>query len=280
MRVLIKPQFDYIKLQLENEEGDVLVPNKKYKIERENKGDSIVAHMLDEFSDGQLITNFEIEISSTDPLSIVTRIQINQRISGRVSGTIELYNLLEKIYSSEEVVGRDIEKDRIVMKGSLPNDKETEKCLKETRKFYKKLRKLENDFNVRFNIPETIDEEEITNVFEICDLLEKGVVKTSGGKITIKSDQIQIEQGSIEDLIKQKYIALMYHYQKIEVLNVELPIANFLRIVHFSDDMSLNSDGDIEMNCNRVYAYNEKKATLTEAEIINNLANEKLVITR
>ena len=90
------------------------------------------------------------------------------------------------------------------MKGSLPNDKETEKCLKETRKFYKKLRKLENDFNVRFNIPETIDEEEITNVFEICDLLEKGVVKTSGGKITIKSDQIQIEQGSIEDLIKQK----------------------------------------------------------------------------
>lgn len=166
------------------------------------------------------------------------------------------------------------------MKGSLPNDKETEKCLKETRKFYKKLRKLENDFNVRFNIPETIDEEDITNVFEICDLLEKGVVKTSGGKITIKSDQIQIEQGSIEDLIKQKYIALMYHYQKIEVLNVELPIANFLRIVHFSDDMSLNSDGDIEMNCNRVYAYNEKKATLTEAEIINNLANEKLVITR
>ena len=280
MRVLIKPQFDYIKLQLENEEGDVLVPNKKYKIERENKGDSIVAHMLDEFSDGQLITNFEIEISSTDPLRIVTRIQINQRIQGRVSGTIELYNLLEKIYSSEEVVGRDIEKDRIVMKGSLPNDKETEKCLKETRKFYKKLRKLENDFNVRFNIPETIDEEEITNVFEICDLLEKGVVKTSGGKITIKSDQIQIEQGSIEDLIKQKYIALMYHYQKIEVLNVELPIANFLRIVHFSDDMSLNSDGDIEMNCNRVYAYNEKKATLTEAEIINNLANEKLVITR
>ena len=173
-----------------------------------------------------------------------------------------------------------VEKDRIVMKGSLQNDKETEKCLKETRKFYKKLRKLENDFNVRFNIPETIDEEDITNVFEICDLLEKGVVKTSGGKITIKSDQIQIEQGSIEDLIKQKYIALMYHYQKIEVLNVELPIANFLRIVHFSDDMSLNSDGDIEMNCNRVYAYNEKKATLTEAEIINNLANEKLVITR
>lgn len=57
------------------------------------------------------------------------------------------------------------------------------------------------------------------------------------GKITIKSDQIQIEQGSIEDLIKQKYIALMYHYQKIEVLNVELPIANFLRIVHFSDDI-------------------------------------------
>lgn len=35
------------------------------------------------------------------------------------------------------------------------------------------MRKLENDFNVRFNIPETIDEEEITNVFEICDLLEK-----------------------------------------------------------------------------------------------------------
>ena len=87
---------------------------------------------------------------------------------------VAIQHLVEKFdtdrYSSEEVVGRDIEKDRIVMKGSLPNDKETEKCLKETRKFYKKLRKLENDFNVRFNIPETIDEEDITNVFEICDL--------------------------------------------------------------------------------------------------------------
>lgn len=280
MRVLIKPQFDYIKLQLENEEGDVLVPNKKYKIERENKGNSIVAYMLDEFSDGQLITNFEIEILSINPLRIVTHIQINQRIPGRVSGTIELYNLLEKIYSSEKVIGRDIEEDRIVMQGSLPNSKETVKCLKESRMFYKKLRKLENVFNVRFNIPEIIEEEEVINVFRICDLLEKGVIKTSGGKITLNSDQIQIEQGSVEELIKHKHIVLMYHYQKIEVLNVEIPIARFLRIVHFSDDVCLNSDGDIEMNCNRVYAYNEKKATLTETEIINNLANEKLIITK
>lgn len=282
MKVLIKPQFDYIKLQLENSEGDVIVPNKKYKIERENKDDSVVAHMLDKFSDGQLITNLEVELFNADPLKVVIRIQINQRIPDRVSGTLELYNLLDKIYNSEEIIGRDIEEDRIVMKGKgfLSNDEETIESLKARSIFYKKLRVLENAFNIRFNIPEIIEEEEVVNVFQICDLLEKGVIRTSGGKLTIKPNQIQMEQGTFEDLAQHKSIVFLCHYQKIEVLNIEIPMANYLRVVHFSDDVSLDSDGNIVMNCTQAFVYNEKKAALTESEIINNLANGKLIITK
>lgn len=281
-RVLIKPQFDYIKLQFENEEGDVLIPNKKYKIERENKGNSIVAHMLDVFSDGQLITNFEVEIYNVAPLRIVTRIQINQRDVGRLSGAIELYRLMENIYESEEIVGRDLGKDTIVMrgKGFSPNDEEVISSLKERRIFYKKLKMLENTFDVRFNIPEIIEKEDIVNVLQICDLLDQGVIKTGGGKLTIKPDQIQIEQGSFEDLLQHKNIVFLYHYQKIQILNVEIPIANYLRVVKFSNNVSLDSSGNIELNCSHAYVYNEKKATLSESEIINNLANGQLKITK
>lgn len=238
--------------------------------------------MIDEFSDGQLITNLEVEVSNIDPLRIVTRIQIDQRVPERVSSKIEFYNLMEKIYNSQEIIGKDLEEDRVILKGKgfSPNDEEMIKKLYERKKFYKKLKRLENFFDVRFKIPQIIEEEEVVNVFQICDLLEKGVIRTCGGKITIKPNQIQIEQGTFEDLAQHKSLVFLCHYQKIEVLNVEIPMANFLRVVHFSDDVSLDSDGNIVMNCNQAYVYNEKKATLTESDIINNLANGKLIITK
>lgn len=76
----------------------------------------------------------------------------------------------------------------------------------------------------------------------------------------------------------EKNTALLYYYKEIAVLNVKIPAESYFRVVNFIKSMHFDDEKNIEMKCTKAYIYNEKLATLSETEIINNLANGRMYI--
>lgn len=287
VQVQIKPHFDYLKFQVENDEGDILIPNKKYKIEREAKDNFVIVHIRDIYSDGQLVTDFQMELKqaghpSTELPKVNTHIQVRQKDSSRTSSNIESCNLMEKLLSSKEIWGRNLDDDKIILAGrmvSIDNRANAEN-LSVRKKFYKNLRAMEVVFNINFTVPRIIEETDLIAAERICNLLKDGVVKTSEKIVTVKFEELESDYERIEELLGYKDAVFLCHYTKIEVLNTVIPVAEYLRVVQFVNNITLDSENEIKMNCRDAYIYNEKMATLTEKEIIDNLANGRLVITK
>ncbi|MET3741097.1 hypothetical protein [Faecalicatena orotica] len=281
MKVKVRPNFDYLCFQLENDEGDIIIPEKKYKIERERRDNNVVAHMLDTSSRGQLIVNFHVEIQN-DPLKTITTVQVLQRDSKKVSSNIEFCNVMEKIANADGIVARDISDDRIIMKasGTFPLEQEFVDTLQQRRDFYKKLKKLENRFNLQFQVPHKVEQKEIMNVDQIIELLDKGVVKTDNAEITMHQSEIQINSGTINDLIGTKGYVFIWHYQKITIWDVEIPVSEYFKVVNFTDKITLDEHNDIKMFSRSSYIYNEKLAELPQNQIIDNLAKGKMTIMK
>lgn len=286
VQVQIKPQFDYLKFQVENDEGDILIPNKKYKIEREVKDNFVIVHIRDIYSDGQLITDFEMELKQAENLStelpkVNTHIQVSQRDSSRTSSNIESCNLMEKLLSSKEIWGRNLDDDKIILAGRMVslNNHENAENLSVRKRFYKNLRTMEVAFNINFTVPRIIEESDLIAAERICDLLKDGVVKTSEKIVTVKFEELESDYERIEELLGYENAVFLCYYTRIEVLNTVIPVAEYFRVVQFVNNIALNSENEIRMNCRDAYIYNEKMATLTEKEIIDNLANGRMVIT-
>ena len=280
MVVQIAPQFDFLSFQIEDNQGDILIQNKKYKIERESDGEIIIAHLRDLYSTEQLITNFDVEICESKPFSAITHINVQQRDPSSLSSNITFCNLMQNIYDSKIIVGRDIGEDRVIWRGggfSTESDQIIEK-IKIRSRFYKNLRKLENYFGVQFTIPDIVEPEEMVNAKQVCDLLDKGIVSVDIGKITITPEQFTINDGKLEDFMGEKNISLLYYYKEITVLNVKIPAESYFRVVNFIKSIHFDDEKNIEMKCTKAYIYNEKLATLSETEIINNLANGRMYI--
>ncbi len=281
MKVKVCPNFDYLCFQLENDEGDIIIPEKKYKIERERRDNNVVTHMLDTSSRGQLIVNFHVEIQN-DPLKTITTVQVLQRDSKKVSSNIEFCNIMEKIANADGIVARDISDDRIIMKasGTFSLEQEFVDTLQQRQDFYKKLKKLENRFNLQFQVPHKVEHKEIMNVDQIIELLDKGVVKTDNAEITMHQSEIQINSGTINDLIGTKGYVFIWHYQKITIWDVEIPVSEYFKVVNFTDKITLDENNDIKMFSRSSYIYNEKLAELPQNQIIDNLAKGKMTIMK
>ncbi|WP_287713789.1 hypothetical protein [Blautia sp.] len=287
VQVQIKPQFDYLKFQVENDEGDILIPNKKYKIERELKGNCVIVHILDAYSNGQLITDFQMELTrvenpSEEPPKVKTNIRVRQKNPSRVSSNIERCILMEKLLASKEVWGRNLDEDKIILAGrmvSLDNPDNAE-SLSIRKQFYKNLRNLETTFNINFSVPSIVEEDELIITEQICDVLKEGVIRTFEKDITVNCEELECNREQIEKLLGHENSVFLSHYTKIEVLNTTIPVADYFRNVHFVNNLTLDSENRLKMECRSSYIYNEKMATLTEKEIIDNLANGKMVITK
>lgn len=282
MKVMVRPNFDYLCFQLENDEGDIIIPEKNYKIERERRDNSVVAHMLDTSTRGQIIVNFHVEIQNDPMLKTTTTVQVLQRDSKKVSSNIEFCNVMEKIANADGIVARDVGDDRIIMQasGTFPLEQEFVDTLQQRRDFYKKLKKLENRFNLQFHVPHNVENREITNVDQIIELLDKGVIKTDNAEITMHQSEIKINSGTINDLIGTVGYVFLWYYQKITIWDVEIPVSDYFKVVTFTDKILLDDNNDIKIFSRSSYIYNEELAELYQKEVIDNLANGKMMIMK
>ena len=118
------------------------------------------------------------------------------------------------------------------------------------------------------------------NVDQIIELLDKGVVKTDNAEITMHQSEIQINSGTINDLIGTKGYVFIWHYQKITIWDVEIPVSEYFKVVNFTDKITLDEHNDIKMFSRSSYIYNEKLAELPQNQIIDNLAKGKMTIMK
>lgn len=275
----IKPQFTYFRFQVENDEGDILVQDREYKIERECKEDGIHVDMVETNLSGQLGINFEWILNDNDMTHCILNINVVQHNEKRVSSNLEFCNLMESIWNSAEVIGRNILDNREIFKSSGISSKNMEliENLALRKSFYKNLRKLENKFSISFNVPNKIEKEEVENVHQISELLKVGIVNTGSGKMTIEPPGFEIDEEQRTELVSGKKFVFLYHYQTITVLDVDIPITDYIRVVMFSDDITIE-ENKIVMHYSNSYMYNEQLASLPENEIIDNLGNGKELI--
>lgn len=279
MYVCIEPEFKYIQMQIENAEGEVLIPNKKYKIERKIKEELLYIYMKDTSNSGQLITNFIFIVESINPWNSNIKIQISQRDDSRVSSNIEFCNLLERIKNANEIISRNIETGLIGIRSKGLSFRDDFMCdLKVRKDFYRKLLRIENQFGLQFNLPKKIVVAEIDNLNQIIDLLDKGVIDTKVQEMTLTYEQLNYSEESWQDMIDKEPIMLMFHYQKITIFDVEIPVTDYFKIVMFGKLTKINNE-QMKLSCQNSYMFNEKLATLSEEQIINNLANGIMNIT-
>lgn len=131
----------------------------------------------------------------------------------------------------------------------------------------------------KISLLKVIEADEVLNVEQILKVLEDGVATLRTGKVTLNSNGIDfVDSDAIEKLTYAKEVMFLCYYRNITALDLELPVAEYFRIVMFSNDLHFNDNGDIVMNCHHAYVYNETLATLTENEIIENLAHGVLMI--
>ncbi len=281
MMVCIKPEFDYQDIQIEGEDGTVFVPTRNYQIRRKIQDGKVCISLVDQSSTGRLLVNYVITVVDIKRLCTTTSVAITQRNENSVSSNLEFYKLLKQLKDADSLIGRDVLKETDVFKSSGFNchmDTAFE-YLDEKIKFYTQLLRLERMYNLHFNVPSVVEYEEIVNVEQITKIINGEIVKTQVGELTIQAESIDLaNEGTLEDLAKMQTIGLLFHYQKITVFDVELPITDFVRMVVFAKNIRLCEDGSIKMECYSSYAYNEKVASLSDSEILDNFANGRLLI--
>ncbi len=283
MTVCIKPEFDYQDIQVETEDGDVLIPSRHYQIKRKIRDGKLCVFLVDQTKTGRLLVNYIISAEDVYYLKTRTTITITQRNQDSVSSNLEFYRLLKNLQNANKLVGRNInrEQDVFITDGFNDITDVAFEYLNDKIRFYTQLLKLERQFNIHFDVPSTIEHEEIVNVDQITKLLDGEIVKSKVGELTIRPDEVDfVDTDAMEDLEKMKAAAMLFHYQKITVFDVEIPIKDYVRMVIFVKNIQLKTDGSLKMECFDSYVYNEKEANLTDNEILNNFANGRLIIKR
>ena len=282
MKVVITPKFDYESFQIENENGEIIITNRQYKIEREIKDDKLYIYLLDKQTEHSCKVNLRVSVKSTNPLLTTTDLSIVQYDATTAISNVEFFNIIRKMSIAKELVARRlsdgellfISQDAKCFQGDLLDNLDLKIS------FYSNLLKLERKLNVKFNVPNVIEADEVLNVEQILKVLEEGVTTLRTGKVTLNSNGIDfVDDNAMEKLTCAKEVMFLCHYQNITVLDLELPISDYFRIVMFSNNLHFNDNGDIIMDCHNAYVYNEKLATLSENEIVDNLSRRILKIS-
>ena len=281
MKVVVTPKFDYESFQIENENGEIIIPNRQYKIERDIQGDNLYIHLLDKQTEHSCKVNLRVCVKNTNPLISTTDLSIIQHDDTTAISNVEFFNTIDKMSTAKELVARRLSDGELLFvsqdvkcfQGDLLDNLDLKLS------FYSNLVKLERKLNVKFNVPKAIEADEVLNVEQILKVLEDGVATLRTGKVTLNSNGIDfVDSDAIEKLTYAKEVMFLCYYRNITALDLELPVAEYFRIVMFSNDLHFNDNGDIVMNCHHAYVYNETLATLTENEIIENLAHGVLKI--
>lgn len=281
MKVVVTPKFDYESFQIENENGEIIIPNRQYKIERDIQGDNLYIHLLDKQTEHSCKVNLRVCVKNTNPLISTTDLSIIQHDDATAISNVEFFNTIHKMSTAKELVARRLSDGELLFvsqdvkcfQGDLLDNLDLKLS------FYSNLVKLERKLNVKFNVPKVIEADEVLNVEQILKVLEDGVATLRTGKVTLNSNGIDfVDSDAIEKLTYAKEVMFLCYYRNITALDLELPVAEYFRIVMFSNDLHFNDNGDIVMNCHHAYVYNETLATLTENEIIENLAHGVLMI--
>lgn len=282
MKVVITPQFDYESFQIENESGEIIIHNRQYKIEREIQGDNLYIHLLDKQTEHSCKVNLRICVKNTNPLITTTDLSIMQHDDTTAISNVEFFNIIRKTSIAKELVARRVSDGELLFvsqdvkcfQGDLLDNLDLKIS------FYSNLVRLERKLNVKFNVPNVIETDEVLNVEQILKVLEEGVTTLRTGQVTLNSNGIDfVDDNAIEKLTYAKEVMFLCHYQNITALDLELPISDYFRIVMFSNNLHFNDNGDIIMDCHDAYVYNEKLATLSENEIVDNLSHRILKIS-
>ncbi len=283
MKVVITPQFDYESFQIENENGEIIIPNRQYKIEREIQEDKLYIHLLDKQTEHSCKVNLRVCVKNTNPLLTTTDLSIIQHDDTTAISNVEFFNTIHKMSIAKELVARRlsdgellfVSQDVTCFQGDLLDNLDIKLS------FYSNLVKLERKLNVKFSVPNIIEADEVLNVEQILKVLEDGVTTLRTGKVTLNSNGIDfVDSDAIEKLTRAEEVMFLCYYRNITALNLELPVANYFRIAMFSNNLHFNDNGDIVMNCHHAYVYNERLATLSENDIIENLSHGVLKITK
>lgn len=281
MKVCITPQFEFKEFQIETYEGEILIPNRTYKMEREINGNILNVHLIDQ-SKNRLITKLLISIVMDQSFVAKTHITIAQRDEKSVISNLEFSRLLKKMSESNSIIAKDIntEKDILMSDSICCDDRRMLENIDIKIRFYEQLLRMERLFNIKFQVPDDIETSEIDNVKQIAKVLSGGVVRTNECEITIHPDEFAIEDGfSIDDLIGVNKFVMTCHYKKITILDVEIPVVDYFKSILYIDNVCANEDKSITLHCTKGYIYNEQLATLPENQIISNFAHDYLKIT-
>lgn len=276
--VQIKPDFKYVRWQIENTEGEVLIPDKKYKIEREIKENLLYVYIKDQSDRGQLLTDFIFIIESINPWKNITKIQITQKDDSKVSSNLEFCHLLEKIKKADELISRDAKTNLVGFRTKkLTLQDNFLASIKVRKDFCRKLLLIENQFGLNFHIPHKIPVTELDNLNQIIDLIDYGVIATKEQEMTFTYEQLNSVNEPWQEMINTS-VMFMFYYQKITIFDVEIPVTDYFKVVMFGKLTQINNK-QLKLNCQKSYMFNERLATLPEEQIISNLSKGIMNIT-
>ena len=271
--VTIEPEFLYRRLELLDEKDRIIVPTRKYKIERSQDGGITTTTFVDQDGAPYTSVNYYIRYDEKAKKIVDAGVKIH-RVSNTLSACVEYYGIEERMASSRTALCREVDHQLDLFKvgvstksGSMRKAKNEAKRYKE---LFQKMIYLEAYFHVKFQFPEVVTPFEAKSVFMLYDLVRNGVAESPLYRLNL-DDPLDIDDPNKTGVIFSNLSESEIMGAKFDYSGKQYVIINFI------EEIKQNEDG-YYVDIKKSYVYDEARATLTQEEIVGNLLKGSLVI--
>ena len=232
IKLKISPQISVLEIDIQNENGEVLVQNLKQGISRKKLSNGHIETRLEDIRETtQVKVTFVNELDNyTVYNSSITLIPSHKE---NVYSNLVYYRLLKQFMNSKELFYYDSKTGNEVGRAKGPCTTVTNEEIDNNISFFEKLNNIQNYFNIEYTVPDEIIDEDIYWVNVVNKLVQSGFVQI--GKCTLKIPQEDMEicdDNAFEDSIRNKKIFMMQVvYQYIEIWNTPIDFKDSLVMI-------------------------------------------------
>ncbi len=228
MKIVINPPLDSLVVNIENENGDVLVERLEQGIMREYlpNGDLKVS-MIDTRKDFDVSINLTNIIRSKNIINTTISLVSNKDES--VRGRLTYYGLLEKFSVSKKLILRNSQTGKY--SGEFCGIKSilSIEDIRQRIEFYKKIQKIQDTFYTLFKLPNNFDYDDIQAVDHMYDLAVCGQAQIDSCSFSIKkSDDTEFIKTSKENRVmiyaQFNYIIMFEQKINLDKASIILPL--------------------------------------------------------
>lgn len=226
IKITIIPPLDRIIINIENENGEVLIDSLEQGIKREYlpNGDLKVM-MIDLRKCKDVSINFT-NIFRNGRL-VITSINLTNNNDDTVKGRLTYYGLLKKFSMSKNLIYRNSKDGKYYGEGiGITTNKSIDE-IEANIELYKKIQKIQDTFFIIFKLPQSFDYEEIEVVRYMYDLIEKGQTTFDGFIIHLEKSNTTTFTKETKMMIHAQfeYVVLFRQRINLQKASITMPLA-------------------------------------------------------